>query len=53
MIEPVTSCDDCPYNGGVRGEEIICEFDHDPTDCPHKRRDERWRTRIPNPTPRT
>ena len=40
MIEPVTSCDDCPYNGGVRGEEIICEFDHDPTDCPHKRRRE-------------
>ena len=29
-------CDECPYNSGVRGEEIICDFDYDPFDCPHK-----------------
>lgn len=31
-------CDECPFNGGVHGEEIICELDNDPTDCPYKRR---------------
>jgi len=38
MIDPIPSCDECPYNVGVHGEEVICEFDHDPFDCPHKRR---------------
>jgi len=33
-------CDDCPYNSGVHGEEVICDFDHDPRDCPVKRRHE-------------
>ena len=32
----VTSCADCPYNHGVRGEEIICSFDYDPRLCPMK-----------------
>lgn len=31
-------CDECPFNSGVRGEEIICDLDNDPTDCPYKRR---------------
>ena len=26
-------CKDCPYNGGLRGEEIICRLDHDPMNC--------------------
>lgn len=29
-------CDDCPYNEGVHGEEIICELDYDPMECPVK-----------------
>ncbi len=28
-----TSCRDCPYNKGVRGEEIICSLDYDPREC--------------------
>ena len=31
-------CDECPFNDGVRGEEIICMMDQDPTDCPYKNR---------------
>ena len=31
-------CDECPFNSGVHGEEIICDLDHDPTDCPYKPR---------------
>jgi len=34
----VRSCDDCPYNHGVHGEEIICVFDRDPSDCIYRRR---------------
>lgn len=26
-------CDECPYNCGVRGEEIICSLDNDPREC--------------------
>lgn len=33
------TCDDCPHNDGVHGEEIICFFDYDPFDCPIKKRD--------------
>lgn len=29
----VSSCKDCPYNVGVRGEEIICSLDNDPREC--------------------
>lgn len=32
------NCDECPYNSGVHGEEIICDLDQDPTDCPHKKK---------------
>lgn len=32
----ILSCGDCPYNHGVRGEEIICILDHDPRFCPMK-----------------
>lgn len=39
MTEPVRSCDECPFNSGMRGEEVICDFDHDPWNCPHKRRE--------------
>lgn len=31
-------CDECPYNSGVHGEEIICDLDQDPWDCPHKKK---------------
>ena len=33
----VTSCDDCSCNSGVHGEEIICDLDRDPFDCPRRR----------------
>lgn len=32
-------CDTCPFNSGVRGEEIICDMDQDPRDCPYKHRE--------------
>lgn len=31
-------CDECPFNSGVRGEEIICDMDKDPSDCPYKKK---------------
>lgn len=33
----VVTCADCPYNEGVRGEEIICAFDFDPRECLYRR----------------
>lgn len=38
-VGAMSYCDECPFNDGVRGEEIICEMDKDPTDCPYKRRE--------------
>lgn len=37
MTDIIESCDGCPHNKGVHGEEIICFFDYDPFDCPLKR----------------
>ena len=30
-------CDDCPFNSGVRGEEIICDLDRYTDECPRHR----------------
>lgn len=43
------NCKDCPYNGGVRGEEIICRLDRDPREC--HRRDEEMERILPEPKP--
>ena len=32
-------CDQCPYNSGVHEEEIICDLNQDPRDCPYKSRE--------------
>ena len=30
----MSRCDDCPFNSGVHGEEIICDLDMAPNECP-------------------
>lgn len=35
----MSRCDDCLFNDGVRGEEIICVLDRSPDECPRHNRE--------------